>query len=112
VAWIAEENGRMAGFAIADWIREGGETTAYLQTLEVVPGQRRCGAGAGLLDRIEDSARAAGARILWLHVAADNAPAIGLYETHGYLCEGREENYYGPELAALIYSKFLVSVPA
>jgi len=43
-----------------------------------------------LLRLIEGSARAAGAQLIWLHVDAENASAIRLYEAHGYLCERRE----------------------
>jgi len=49
---------------------------------------------------------------IWLHVYAENAPAIRLYESSGYLLEGREEDYYAPGHAALIYGKPLESEPA
>jgi ribosomal protein S18 acetylase RimI-like enzyme len=44
-----------------------------------------------------------------LHVDAENAGAIRLYESGGYRLEGRQENYYARGRAALIYSKRLVS---
>ncbi len=104
--WIAEEEGRMAGFAIVDWIEDAG-AAAYIQTIEVVAEARSRGAGGELLRRMEASARAAGAATIWLHVDAENAPAIRLYENHGYRREGREDRYYGRGRAALIYSKHL-----
>jgi len=106
-AWIAEEDGRMAGFAIAEWNRESGGMAAYIQTLEVLPEARGQGAGGELLDRIEGSARAADAELIWLHVDAENAGAIRLYEAKGFRCEGREENYYPKGRAALVYVKKL-----
>ena len=105
--WIAEETGQMAGFAIVDWTRESSETTAYIQTVEVSPEARNRGVGCELLNRIENSARLAGALSIWLHVEEGNAPAIRLYEAQGYRCEGREEDYYPQGRAALIYVKQL-----
>ena len=112
VTWIAEENGQMGGFAIAEWSRGAGGTIGYIQTIEVAPDWRKQGIGRQLLRRIEGSARAASAQALWLHVHAENAPAIHLYESNGYCREGREEDYYAPGHAALIYGKRLKSEPA
>jgi ribosomal protein S18 acetylase RimI-like enzyme len=95
----------MAGFSIVQWAEEAGRVIAYIQTIEVAPEQLRQGIGNELLRRIEASARAAGAQTIWLHVDAANAGAIGLYEANGYRSEGREENYYARDRAALIYAK-------
>ncbi len=105
--WIAKEKGRMAGFAITAWSIKSGETVAYIPTIEVAAEARGRGVGGELLRRIEGSARAAGASVIWLHVEAENAPAIRLYEAHGYRRQGREERYYGRGRAALIYAKEL-----
>jgi ribosomal protein S18 acetylase RimI-like enzyme len=40
-------------------------------------------------------------------VEAANVGAIRLYETQGYSCLGRQENYYPLGRAALIYKKRL-----
>ena len=103
--WIAEEDGRMAGFAIVQWAEEAGHIIAYIQTIEVAPEQIRHGIGGELLRRIEGSVRLAGAQAIWLHVDAANAGAIRLYEANGYRSEGRVENYYARDRAALIYAK-------
>ena len=103
--WIAEAVGQMNGFAIVEWNQEPDEMTAYIQTIEVAPEARGRGVGRELLSRIEDSARDAGACMIWLHVEAANAGAIRLYEMHGYRCEGRQENYYPRGRSALIYMK-------
>ena len=105
--WIAEEDGRLSGFAIVEWTEERRGVTAYIQTIEVAREARGRGVGGALLGRIEGSARAAGARLIWLHVEAANAAAIRLYEARGYACEGRQENYYPHGRAALIYVKRL-----
>jgi ribosomal-protein-alanine N-acetyltransferase len=107
--WIAEEDERVQGFAIVEWAREAGQTVAYIPTIEVAPGKRRTGAGSELLRRIEQSAQAAGARVMWLHVDEQNAAAIRLYEAHGYSCEGRETDFYARGKAALIYARPLSS---
>ena len=103
--WIAEQNGSMAGFAIVEWAGADAGTVAYIQTIEVAADRRGQGIGPELLRRLELSARQAGAKLIWLHVDAENAPAIRLYEAHGYQYQGREERYYARRRPALIYSK-------
>jgi ribosomal-protein-alanine N-acetyltransferase len=106
-AWIAEEDGRLWGFAIVEWSEERRGVTAYIQTIEVAPKMRARGVGGALLGSIEGSARAVGAGLIWLHVEAANTGAIRLYEARGYACDGRQENYYPHGRAALIYVKRL-----
>jgi ribosomal protein S18 acetylase RimI-like enzyme len=109
--WIAEEDGQLKGFGIVVWRKgKGNDVTAYIQTIEVAQESRGKGIGRELLVRIENSARAACAGMIWLHVDAENAAAIRLYETQGYRCERREENYYPLGRVALIYRKRLDSV--
>jgi ribosomal-protein-alanine N-acetyltransferase len=105
--WIAEEDGEMAGFAVVKWIQEADQIVAYVETLEVTPTQRKRGIAGELLRRVETSARAACAHVLWLHVAEANAAAIHLYVAHDYLPQGKEEDYYGLGIPALIYAKLL-----
>jgi ribosomal-protein-alanine N-acetyltransferase len=123
VTWIAEEDGHMVGFAIVEWAkRKSGvpgdrssslgcksEVTAYIQTIEVAPEARGRGVGGELLGYIEGSARAAGARLIWLHVEAENSHATRLYEAQGYICKGMRENYYPQGRTALVYVKPLDS---
>lgn len=105
--WIAEQDAQMCGFAIVEWTRDATGFLAYIQTLEVIPDARGQGVGGELLRRMQDSAVAAGAEAIWLHVNAENGEAIRLYERHGYLARGRIEGYYGRGSAALIYLKAL-----
>ena len=109
--WIAEQEGRMCGFAVAEWTAHVGRIAAYIQTIEVAPDWRGQGVGGELLGRVEASARAAGAQLIWLHVDAENAAAIRLYEANGYRIERRKENYYPYGRAALICSKPLDAEP-
>lgn len=106
--WIAEVDSRMTGFAIVEWT----ESAAYIQTIEVLPERRGQGVGRELLRHVEESAVDAGASSIWLHVDAENRAAIGLYQSHGYLCKDREEGYYGRDRAALIFEKALGKGPA
>lgn len=103
--WVAEQGGRMCGFGLIEWMLEAGNMVAYVQTLEVVPEVRGQGVGGELLRRMENSACVAGAAGVWLHVDAENALAIRVYERHGYQLSGREEDYYGHGRAALIYAR-------
>lgn len=107
--WIAEQDGQMCGFAIVERTQEPGRVIGYIQTIEVLSGCRGLGVGGEMLRRVEDSARASGAQSIWLHVDERNSSAIKLYAARGYLREGREEDYYGPNHAALIYAKLLGS---
>jgi ribosomal protein S18 acetylase RimI-like enzyme len=106
--WVAEENGAMAGFAIVDLKQSSNPPAAYIQTIEVAPAHRGQGIGAGLLQRIEASARAAEAHSIFLHVDTENKTAIRLYEAHDYMRQGREEHFYARHRAAFIYRKALL----
>jgi ribosomal-protein-alanine N-acetyltransferase len=106
-AWIAQEDAELIGFSIVEWQAGQREPVAYIQTLEVHPAFRSRGIGAELLMRAEESARAAGAQSIALHVDVENAAAIRLYESRGYAREGREEHYYARHRAAFIYAKTL-----
>ena len=105
--WIAEEDANLIGFSIVDWPSGQSESAAYIQTLEVHPAFRGRGIGAELLIRAEESARAAGARSIALHVDIENAAAIRLYESRGYARQGREEHYYARHRAAFVYAMTL-----
>jgi len=105
--WIAEDTGALTGFAIVKWMEVGAGKVAYIETLEVAADRRKQGIGAELLRRVEESARTADAKAIWLHVDAENISAIRLYEAHQYKQHGREEHFYARQRPALIYSKRL-----
>lgn len=102
--WIAEEGTDLVGFVVVQWTTVQGELAAYIETLEAHPAWRRRGIGRELLRRAEESAGAAGAQLIALHVHVENAAAIKLYENCGYTCRGREEYYYAQE-PAFFYAK-------
>ena len=105
VTWVADQDGRVAGFSVAGFTSESDRTFAYIQTIEVAPSHRNQGIGSELLRRMEDSARAAGASVIWLHVDAENDAAVHLYQAHGYRHQGRQEHYYDRGRAAEVYIK-------
>ena len=104
--WVAEQDA-IVGFGVVEWSGDSHRLLAYIQTIEVLPECRRTGVASELMRLLEQAAEEAGAELIWLHVDQDNAAAIRLYESHGYLQKGREENYYPRSRAALIYSKEL-----
>jgi len=110
--WVAEEEGKLAGFAIAGWTAKKQNRAVYIDTIEVDPPWRRRGIAAELLRRVEASACAAGSRAIWLHVDEENEGAIRMYESAGYFRQGREENYYPQGRAAWILAKGLSSCGA
>lgn len=108
--WIAAEpNGKMAGFTILEWAPQNSGVVAYIETIEVLPEFRGRGIAAELMRRLEGSANAERAVSIWLHVDAENASAIRLYERLGYQNTGRADHYYNRNRAAAIYAKSLLS---
>ncbi len=78
---------------------------AEVLTFAVEPSRRRAGVGRALLERHLMNLERGGARLVFLEVAEDNAPALTLYGRAGFKQIGRRENYYqradGRRLAAL-----------
>ena len=77
---------------------------------------RRCrarGVGRALLDAAAGLCAEAGAAALWLEVAEDNAPALALYRTAGFIESGRRRGYYGrpaqPAVDALVLQRRLTA---
>ncbi|TYO89195.1 GNAT family N-acetyltransferase [Oceanicella actignis] len=97
---IADLAAAPGGFLLLDAAQDGfalgrvAADEAELLMLAVAPGARRRGAGRGLLAAFEARAAAMGARTAHLEVAADNAPALGLYRSAGYARAGLRPRYY------------------
>lgn len=108
VTWIAEQDRTMAGFAIVEWSQQVTGIVAYIATIEVLPDYCGQGTGTELLRRLEGSANAERASEIWLHVDAENVPAIHLYERSGYHKSGRVDHYYARNRSAVVYLKTLV----
>lgn len=105
--WIAEEGNQIRGFAIVEWSQQDAGMVAYIATIEVLPDFRQQGIGAELVHRLEGSAHAECADIIWLHVDAENTAAIRLYERLGYKNQGSADHFYARNRRAAIYVKRL-----
>jgi [ribosomal protein S18]-alanine N-acetyltransferase len=110
-ARLAEEADRPLGllFAILQ------ETEAEILTLGVARAARRRGIGRVLLEDLFARARALGASGVVLEVAADNAPALALYESAGFRTVGLRHAYYrrerGPAIDAWLLRAALDPAP-
>ncbi len=91
VALLAESDSGPAGFVLAR--AAGGE--AEILALAVRPARRRCGLGCALVVAAMEHCVRAGAQVLFLEVAVDNAAALGLYRGLGFEDAGRRRGYYG-----------------
>jgi GNAT superfamily N-acetyltransferase len=60
------------------------DTTAELKRMYVAPQYRGLGIAKALLGAVEDAARAAGRKRMWLETGTAQPEAIGLYERGGY----------------------------
>ncbi|MBL8562090.1 MAG: GNAT family N-acetyltransferase [Gemmobacter sp.] len=100
---LTEPDGLLWGRAVA------GE--AELLTLAVAPEARRQGIAARLLAGFLAQAAARQAETAFLEVAADNAPALALYQRGGFAAAGRRRGYYrrpdGAALDALVMTRAL-----
>ena len=67
---------------------------AYITNIAVAESCRRKGLGRAMLGALIDHCRESGASFLTLEVRQSNAPAIALYESMGFLPEGRRKNFY------------------
>ena len=80
----------MAGYAGLMHVLDEG----YINNVAVDPALRRRGTADALLDELERRCRALCLSFATLEVRAGNAPAIALYEKHGYRSVGLRRRYY------------------
>jgi [ribosomal protein S18]-alanine N-acetyltransferase len=100
-AWIAEYNGRVAGFLVGRAVADEFE----ILNMAVSPKHRRLGIAGRLVDEALCWSRTAGARRAYLEVRASNAAAISLYLGHGFTECGRRARYYlSPSEDAILLS--------
>lgn len=78
------------GFALGRVIADEGE----LLTIAVDPDAQGRGSGRTSLRRFIDACRKQGALRIFLEVAAENAAALGLYTSTGFVETGRRRAYY------------------
>lgn len=83
------EGGAVLGYAVLSVVLDEGN----LDNIAVAPEHRRRGVAGALLGAITGFGREH-LSVLMLEVRASNAPAIALYEKHGFVAVGRRKNYY------------------
>lgn len=105
---ISSGNGsrKIVGFIVAETRRR----TGHIITIDVLPETRRTGIGSSLLQAAEDQLRKAGATVVELETAVDNAAAIQFYKRKEYFVERTVPGYYSNHLDALVMRKQLVAV--
>ena len=83
------EAGSILGYTVLSVILDEGN----LDNIAVAPEARRRGVADALLSVLTGFGRD-NLAVLMLEVRASNAPAIALYEKHGFAAVGRRKNYY------------------
>lgn len=79
----------------------------YISNVAVAPEHRRQGIADALITELSERCRALELSFATLEVRAGNAPAISLYEKHGFSPVGRRKNYYDfPREDAILMTKF------
>ena len=97
-----DEEGNVLGYAGLHVIVDEG----YIDNVAVEPDARRHGVASALLD-VFCRFGEANLAFLSLEVRASNAPAIALYEKHGFAQVGLRKNYYEkPKEDAVIMTRF------
>ena len=87
----------MLGFYLARRVAD----IAELLFIGVAPSARRGGLGERLLQDLIQRSAAHGVKCLELEVRCSNAPAIALYEKHGFVRCGERPNYYASRGSAI-----------
>ncbi|MBN9177816.1 MAG: ribosomal protein S18-alanine N-acetyltransferase [Microbacterium sp.] len=89
------EAGRVVGYGGVRAVQ--GAADADVQTIAIAASARGRGRGRTLLRALAETARARGARELFLEVRADNPVAAALYRSEGFAEIGRRPRYYQPD---------------
>jgi ribosomal-protein-alanine N-acetyltransferase len=103
ISVLAEAAGNLAGFCIVQMEEQVG----YVVTLDVAAAWRRRGLARRLIAEAETKMRAAGGTAMAIHVFPGNVGAVRFYEAIGYGRLGTVEGFYGRNLDALAYGKWL-----
>lgn len=89
-AWLAQEDGKMAGYAVMMQVLD----EAHLLNITVLPELQRSGRGSALLMHLFDQARARAITRMLLEVRPGNLGGQALYRRHGFAEIGRRRDYY------------------
>lgn len=99
-----KETGEAVGYVGMTWVLDEG----YICNVAVAPDCRRQGIADRLIDALAQKSRELNLAFLTLEVRSGNAPAIALYEKHGFKAVGKRKNYYdSPKEDALLMTLFL-----
>lgn len=104
-SWVAEDAGRIVGFAAASlmtWNRR-----ALLWHFYVEPAWRRRGLGARLMAEVDAYARSAGALHLWLETSNLNVAGVEIYRRLGFELCGMDLSLYDGTSARGEFALFL-----
>jgi GNAT superfamily N-acetyltransferase len=77
------------------WWPEDGSSALYLAGMVVAMGARRRGIGDFVIQWCVDQAERLGRQLVRLDCHADNQRLCSYYESHGFTCQGRVEQYPG-----------------
>lgn len=92
--WIAENDGRVAGFLVVRKLTDEME----ILNLAIALASRRRGIAGQLLRTAMKWAAAEGIAKIYLEVRASNAPAKVFYQSYGFRAIGTRPNYYSDPL--------------
>jgi ribosomal-protein-alanine N-acetyltransferase len=101
LVWVSGQP--IAGFLL---IRAVGDEAEIL-TLAVDPAHRRAGRAAALLEAAKHDLSKSDVSHLYLEVAADNFPALALYQRQGFLPIGVRKGYYRRDAGLNMDAKLL-----
>ena len=99
VALVLHRDGGGLRGACLGWVAGG---VGELLRMAVHSDARRRGHGGRLLTGFLGHCTARGGDELWLELRADNAPALALYQAHGFTITGRRPRYYGDGTDAVL----------
>jgi ribosomal-protein-alanine N-acetyltransferase len=102
---VAETDGDVAGCALVNYRQCSRRCRLY--SISVGREFQRRGIARQLMAAAERNARRRGCRFMRLEVRADDAGAIALYESSGYVRFGRRRRYYDNRIDALRFEKSL-----
>ena len=114
VALVAEEDGAVRGFAVAERKPSRGRSgeskpdVGHVITIDVRESARRHRVGTVLMDALESRLHHAGCEVVYLETAVDNLAAITFYKRRGYGVLKTVPRYYENKLDALLMGKKLV----
>jgi [ribosomal protein S18]-alanine N-acetyltransferase len=111
ISLVAENEGRIAGFAILEFVLEKNYRVGHIVTIDVAAGQRRRGVGRMLIDALLELCRTAGVALARLEVAVDNDVAREFYRVLEFRETGRIRGFYMGKLDALRMERALDESP-